>query len=251
MENKIPRRIEQKGEIHRGQFVALPGQGLPMRAGAGGHGRWLRAGSARVRRGVLFLLPGSDRFRRRSCNAASSQRTERLLQLRDLSQGGRWIELGELLLELVAADAGGSIAVGKDAVASSDAACDPGLAEPATARGSAIPPSAPRNSASASAPTLRVRPLRSASEAAISVAWPVALSNKVNAARRPEGACSNSASSCASAAFSPASSRRILTVSRRPAKICGVKIFSSACSLSPEPSVSKCPARLPLSTLET
>ena len=45
-----------------------------------------------------------------------------------------------------------------------------------------------------------------ASEAAIAVAWPVALSNKANAARRLEGAFSNSASSLASAAFSPAKS---------------------------------------------
>ena len=51
--------------------------------------------------------------------------------------------------------------------------------------------------------------------------------------------------------FPRAKSLRTPTVSRRPAKIWGVKIFSSACSLSPEPSVSKCPARLPLSTLDT
>jgi hypothetical protein len=83
------------------------------------------------------------------------------------------------------------------------------------------------------------------------VACSVARSSKRSAARRVAGACSNSAARLARATFSTVRALRTATVSRRPAKICGGQILSSASSRSPAASVSRCPARLPLSTLDT
>ena len=72
-----------------------------------------------------------------------------------------------------------------------------------------------------------------------------------NPAMPPDGVCASSASSCDISGFSPVSRFTSASVSRKPRKICGSRIFSSTSPRNPQDSVSKCPARLPLSTLET
>ena len=100
-------------------------------------------------------------------------------------------------------------------------------------------------------PALRLllpRRQRGGDPARLAARLPPAGKRRAQVRRAP---AAKSASSWARAAISGRQLLRTPSVSRRPAKTCGERIFSSGSSLRPELSVSRCPARLPLSTLET
>ena len=66
---QIPRRIEQKGEIHRGQFVALPGQGFQGEQALAGVVAGFTQAARQFSEPVLCFRDRAGSAR--SCNAAS------------------------------------------------------------------------------------------------------------------------------------------------------------------------------------
>ena len=94
----IPRAVEQEGKVHRGQFVALLGQGFQGEQTLAGLAAGFPQAGREGREPLMFFVPGLVRFRRESLQDRLDQRTERLLKLRDLPQGWCLVERGELLL---------------------------------------------------------------------------------------------------------------------------------------------------------